>query len=99
VKFAGDSNGASVPDPETLSQMSAAERAVSFHHKSVAKRAAIVAAGPIANFILAIAVFAVMIYANGRFVVAARANELVALTPDGTVRWSLARPERGRNMQ
>ena len=29
----------------------------------------------------------------GRFVVAARANELVALTPGGTVRWSLARPE------
>jgi len=29
----------------------------------------------------------------GRFVVAARTNELVALEPDGTVRWSLARPE------
>ena len=29
----------------------------------------------------------------GRFVVAARANELVALTPNGTVRWSLARPD------
>jgi hypothetical protein len=29
----------------------------------------------------------------GRFVVAARANELVALEPDGTVRWSLARPD------
>ena len=29
----------------------------------------------------------------GRFVVATRANELVALTPDGTVRWSLARPD------
>ena len=28
----------------------------------------------------------------GRYVVATRANELVALTPDGTVRWSLARP-------
>jgi hypothetical protein len=28
----------------------------------------------------------------GRFVVAARANELVALTPEGDVRWSLARP-------
>jgi DNA-binding beta-propeller fold protein YncE len=28
----------------------------------------------------------------GRYVVAARSNELVALTPDGTVRWSLARP-------
>ena len=29
----------------------------------------------------------------GRFVVAARANELVALTPEGKVRWSLARPD------
>lgn len=29
----------------------------------------------------------------GRFVAAARANELVALTPNGTVRWSLARPD------
>jgi len=29
----------------------------------------------------------------GRFVVAARQNELVALEPDGTVRWSLARPD------
>jgi hypothetical protein len=29
----------------------------------------------------------------GRFVVAARPNELVALEPDGTVRWSLARPD------
>lgn len=29
----------------------------------------------------------------GRFVVASRQNELVALTPDGDVRWSLARPD------
>ena len=29
----------------------------------------------------------------GRFVVAARANELVALTPEGEERWSLARPD------
>jgi hypothetical protein len=29
----------------------------------------------------------------GRFVVASRRNELVALTPEGGVRWSLARPE------
>jgi hypothetical protein len=28
----------------------------------------------------------------GRYVVAARANELAALEPDGTVRWTLARP-------
>jgi regulator of sigma E protease len=37
--------------------MSAAERAVSFPHKNLAQRAAIVAAGPIANFILAIVIF------------------------------------------
>jgi hypothetical protein len=29
----------------------------------------------------------------GRFVVASRQNELAALTPDGEVRWSLARPD------
>lgn len=29
----------------------------------------------------------------GRFVVASRSNELVALTPEGDVRWSLARPD------
>ena len=29
----------------------------------------------------------------GHFVVAWRANELVALTPDGTIRWKLARPD------
>ncbi len=29
----------------------------------------------------------------GRFVVASRPNELAALTPDGVVRWSLARPK------
>jgi regulator of sigma E protease len=45
--------------------MSAQERAESFPHQSVAKRAAIVAAGPIANFILAIAIFAALNYING----------------------------------
>jgi hypothetical protein len=30
---------------------------------------------------------------TGRFVIAARENELVALEPDGTTRWSLARPD------
>ena len=72
VKFAGDVNGASVPDLEVLARMTAAERAISLHHKSVAKRAAIVAAGPVANFILAIAVFAGVIYVNGRYVVTPR---------------------------
>jgi regulator of sigma E protease len=78
VKFAGDVNGASVPDAGTLATMSAAERAISFHHQNVAKRAAIVAAGPIANFILAIAVFAAIFYVSGRHVLAPRIEAVQA---------------------
>ncbi len=67
VKFVGDANGASVPDPEAVARMNPQERAISFPAQPVAKRAAIVAAGPIANFILAIAVFAGAIYVSGRY--------------------------------
>jgi len=74
VKFAGDVNGASVPDNDQLARMSASDRAISFHHKPVWKRAAIVAAGPIANFILAIAIFAGMLYVNGRQVLIPRVD-------------------------
>jgi regulator of sigma E protease len=58
VKFFGDENAASVPDSETISQMSEEERRESFFFKPVPQRAAIVAAGPIANFLLAIVIFA-----------------------------------------
>jgi regulator of sigma E protease len=58
VKFFGDENAASVPDAETINQMSEAERRESFFYKPVGRRAAIVAAGPIANFLLAIVIFA-----------------------------------------
>jgi regulator of sigma E protease len=60
VKFFGDDSEASTPDMETLGNMTADEQAGSFHHKKVGPRAAIVAAGPIANFLLAIVIFAGM---------------------------------------
>jgi regulator of sigma E protease len=60
VKFFGDDSEASTPDVETLGNMTAEEQAGSFHHKSVGPRSAIVAAGPIANFLLAIVIFAGM---------------------------------------
>jgi regulator of sigma E protease len=78
VKFAGDVNGASVPDAASLAQMSPAERAVSFHHKTVLQRAAVVAAGPIANFLLAIAIFAGITYVNGRQILAPRVDVVQA---------------------
>src|SRR5690348_8597500 len=57
VKFFGDDTEASTPSAEILSHMTSEEQAHSFHHKKVGPRAAIVAAGPIANFILAIVIF------------------------------------------
>jgi regulator of sigma E protease len=58
VKFFGDENAASVPDQAAISNMTQAEREVSFVHQSVGERAAVVVAGPLANFVLAIAIFA-----------------------------------------
>ena len=58
VRFFGDDSAASTPDQTALSRMDADERKQSFFYKPVAQRAAIVAAGPIANFILAILIFA-----------------------------------------
>lgn len=57
VKFFGDFNEASMPDPE-VETMSAADRAVALPFQPVWKRAAIVAAGPLANFLLAIVIYA-----------------------------------------
>ena len=58
VKFFGDENAGSAPDGSRLQTMNADERALSFHFQPVWKRAAIVVAGPLANFVLAIAIFA-----------------------------------------
>ncbi len=58
VKFFGDADAASLPDREKASGMTAEEMRVAFPHKGIAQRAAVVAAGPIANFILAIVIFA-----------------------------------------
>ncbi len=58
VKFMDDENAASKPSPDALRKMTPEERAGSFHAKPVWQRSAVVAAGPIANFILAIAIFA-----------------------------------------
>jgi regulator of sigma E protease len=57
VKFIDDENAASKPSPDALSRMSDAERKGSFHAKPLLQRAAVVAAGPLANFLLAIALY------------------------------------------
>jgi len=72
VKFFGDDNVASTPDQDALAQMSEGERRDSFFFKPVWRRAAIVAAGPIANFILAIAIFATLALLLGKQVAVPR---------------------------
>lgn len=66
VKFAGDENAASVPDREYIANMSEEDRATAFIAKPVWQRAAIVAAGPIANFILSILIFASIFMVYGK---------------------------------
>lgn len=68
VKFLGDENAASVPDFDRLQAMSREERAHSFPGASLWRRAATVAAGPLANFVLAIVVFAALFFLNGRMI-------------------------------
>jgi regulator of sigma E protease len=78
VKFLDDENSASVPSRDALQQMSAADREGAFQTKPLTSRAAIVAAGPIANFLLAILVFALTFTFVGVNVTAPRVDELVA---------------------
>ena len=68
VKFVGDINATSTPDAGELEALSPAERRVAFHTQPIWKRAATVFAGPAFNFLLAVAVFAVMFSMYGKFV-------------------------------
>jgi regulator of sigma E protease len=74
VKFFGDDNAASVPDHEAAAAMTEAEKKDSFVHQPVASRAAVVAAGPIANFILAIVIFAAIFMIVGKQTTSARVD-------------------------
>jgi regulator of sigma E protease len=74
VKFFGDENAASVPDTEAVAAMVPEDRKVSFFHQPVPARAAVVAAGPIANFVLAIVIFAGVFALYGKQIATARVD-------------------------
>lgn len=77
VKFSGDADASSSGVDSEVLQMTPEQRARTFPAQSIGERAAIVAAGPIANFILAILIFAGTVYAFGRPVLAPRVDEVV----------------------
>jgi regulator of sigma E protease len=78
VKFFGDENAASVPETQRLESMNDGERAESFFFQPVRKRAAIVVAGPVANFILAIVIFAAIFMIYGKQSMSARVDSVQA---------------------
>ena len=67
VQFAGDMNPASQPSEAWLA-LPEAERARTFQAKPLWQRALIVAAGPVTNFLVAIAIFAAFNLAYGKIV-------------------------------
>jgi regulator of sigma E protease len=66
VKMFGDSDASSGLPAAGLARLSQAEREVSFHYKRLGQRTAIVAAGPLANFLFAIVVLAVLFMTYGQ---------------------------------
>jgi regulator of sigma E protease len=78
VKFFGDENAASAPDHAAAAAMSESEKKDSFIGQKVGSRAAVVAAGPIANFILAIVIFAGLFTFLGKPSTSARVDKVEA---------------------
>src|SRR5690606_10071618 len=81
VKFVGDMSVTSDPTSQEAQGLSAEERRVAFHVQPVWKRAATVFAGPAFNFLLTIAVFAVMFSIYGRTVTEPMVAEVRPDTP------------------
>lgn len=70
VKFEGDESAASTPDRRRLSEIPPERRGGLFYFKPLRQRAAVVAAGPVANFLLSIVIFAGLYTIIGQMIVA-----------------------------
>ncbi|MBV9741806.1 MAG: RIP metalloprotease RseP [Hyphomicrobiales bacterium] len=81
VKFYGDQNAAGIPDDAALAKMSPEMRRQSLPAQPVWARALIVAAGPVANFILAIAIFSATAYFYGRQTLTPRIEQVEPASP------------------
>ena len=77
VKFFGDENAASVPDHAAAAVMTEEQKKDSFIGKSVGARAAVVVAGPLANFVLAIIIFAAIFMTVGKPIASARVDSVL----------------------
>jgi regulator of sigma E protease len=101
VKFLGDENAASVPDRETLDRLTPDQRANVFQSKPLYQRALVVAAGPVANFILTIAIFALILMVVGQATVLTKIGAVVPNAPAaeaGLLKGDVIRAVDGHNV-
>ncbi len=80
VQFAGDMGASSQPDPDGAA-LPEAERAQMFQFKPLYQRALIVLAGPVTNFVVAIAIFAGFFVALGQPVTPSVVPQVLPGTP------------------
>ena len=94
VKFYGDANAASAADLAGVEAMPADERQRTLAGQPLRNRAAIVAAGPIANFILAFVIFTALFMAFGRVEHIARIGAVEAGSPAAQAGFEVGRPRQ-----
>lgn len=78
VKMFGDADPSSSADFEKLEKMSKKDKGLAFHHKKLWQKFIVIAAGPIANFVLAIFIYTWMFSAKE----VAVGNEIVHVEPN-----------------
>lgn len=78
VRFFGDADAASMPDPGAVGGMTTEERAVSFVFQPVWKRFLIVLAGPVASILLGIVIFSSNAYLYGRVILIPKVASVMA---------------------
>ncbi|PCI88377.1 MAG: RIP metalloprotease RseP [Hyphomicrobiales bacterium] len=78
VKFWGDANEASFADHDAANHMSDDEKKVYFQLKPLWQKAAVVVAGPVANFIFAVLIFTVFLMSVGQPFISPRVDDVQA---------------------
>lgn len=81
VKMFGDMDPSSAPDKEKIASMSETEKNVAFHTKPLFQKSAIVAAGPLANFLFAIVVLFFFYSILGKPYISSEISEILPNSP------------------
>jgi regulator of sigma E protease len=101
VKFLGDENAASVPDRDVMNRLTDEQRANAFQTKPLYQRALVVVAGPVANFILTISIFALILMVVGQATLLTKVGKVVPNAPAakaGLVQGDIIRAIDGKNV-